>query len=448
MQDAWARFYDLDDGIRLHELARELWPICRSLTGNGVRETLRRVATLLPNLQIHEVPSGTKCFDWVVPDEWNIREAFLVDPMGRRVVDFLDHNLHVVGYSEPVDTELSLDELRPHLHSLPESPDAIPYVTSYYQRGWGFCLRHRDLRALEPGKYHAVIDSELGPGSLTFADLVIPGETDSEVFFSTYVCHPSMANNELSGPLVATALARHVAALPRRHFTYRFYFGPETIGAIAYLSQRLRQMQEHVRAGFVITCVGDDRAYSFLPSRRGGTLADRVAEAALTSMVGDYKHYSFLDRGSDERQYCSPGVDLPVASIMRSKYGEFAEYHTSLDDLTLVTPSGLAGAVAVYKACVELLERNTYYVVSQPCEPQLGPRGLYPNVSTRMSGLTVRAMMNFLAYCDGSSDVLDIAKIIGVSPFDLLPFAERLSAEGVIREASRFRTLSVAKTST
>ena len=416
----------------MHDWARDLFPICRSLTGPGVRRTLDYLSRLLPSLAVHSVPSGALAFDWTVPDEWTLREAYVADEAGRRVIDLADSNLHVVGYSEPVDAWMDLEALQAHLHSLPEQPTAIPYVTSYYKRRWGFCLSHQARQALAPGRYRAVIDADLAPGVLNYGELILPGETADEVLISTYVCHPSMANNELSGPVVTTALARWIAALPRRRLTYRILFLPETLGAIVYLARHLPQMQARTVAGFVMTCMGDERGWSFMPSRRGDTLADRAALHVLGHAAPGFKAWSFLDRGSDERQYCSPLVDLPVVSIMRSKYGDYPEYHTSLDDLTLVTQAGLEGSLGVMRRCVAALEANRTYVAAQPCEPQLGPRGLYPTLSTRDSALQVRAMMNLLAHADGETDLLAIADRIGEPIETCVALAERLAQAGVL----------------
>ena len=419
----------------MHGWATDLFPICRSITGDGVRRTLDYLSRLIPGLTTHEVPSGTKAFDWTVPDEWNVRAAYIEDEGGRKIVDFARHNLHLVGYSEPVDQWLTLEELQPHLHSLPEQPDAIPYVTSYYAKRWGFCLPQAQRDQLAPGRYHVVVDSTLAPGSLTYGELILEGREDREVLLSTYICHPSMANNELSGPVVTTALARWLASLSDRRFTYRILFIPETIGSIVYLSTHLEEMKRNTIAGFVVTCVGDERAHSFLRSRNGNTLADRAAKLVMSHHAPDHVEYSYLDRGSDERQYCSPGVDLPVVSLMRTRYASYPEYHTSLDDLTLVTPAGLAGGYGMIQRCIELLERNYTYRVTTPCEPQLGKRGLYPTLSTREAGYSVRGMTNVLAYSDGSRDLVDLATHVGLSGEEAVAIAEQLFAHGLLARA-------------
>ena len=419
-------------GTEMYAWARDLWPINRSLTGPGVRETLAYLRNWLPGLTVHEVASGTQAFDWTVPDEWTIRDAYVADEAGNRVVDFKKHNLHLVSYSEPVDIWLDREEMDKHLHSLPDQPDAIPYVTSYYERRWGFCLTDTQRRALPSGRYHAVVDSDLKPGVLNYGELILPGREDREVLLSTYMCHPSLANNELSGPVVTAALARWLQNLDDRRYTYRIVFVPETIGSIVYLSKHAEHMKQKTVAGFVITCVGDDRGYSFLPSRRGGTLADRVAEHVLKRHVAEYVRYSFLERGSDERQYCSPTLDLPVVSVMRTKYGAYPEYHTSLDDLSLISPTGLEGAYNVLRRCLAALEVNYRYRVTTACEPQLGKRGLYPTLGTKKSSDQVQSMMNLLAYADGMTGLLEIAEIINADVMECAGIAARLKEHGLL----------------
>jgi aminopeptidase-like protein len=416
----------------MHSWAVDLFPINRSITGPGVRATLAYLAKLLSGLQVHAVPSGTQAFDWTVPDEWTLRDAYITDEAGTRIVDFQRSNLHVLGYSEPVDVWLDRDELDTHLHSLPEQPNAIPYITSYYARRWGFCLAHNQRAALPPGQYHAVIDGNLQPGVMNYGELILPGAEEKEILLSTYVCHPSMANNEISGIVVTAALARWLQRLQHRRYTYRIVFIPETIGSIVYLSRHAEEMKEKTVAGFVVTCVGDNRAYSLLPSRMGSTLADRVAELVLERSVKKFVRYSFLDRGSDERQYCSPLIDLPVVSIMRTKYAEYPEYHTSLDDLSLISKEGLSGAFNILRSCLEYLELNYQYRATVPCEPQLGRRGLYPTLSTKDSGKEVRTMMNLLAYADGETDLLQIARIIDADVLECADIAGRLEQHGLL----------------
>lgn len=414
----------------MYEWANDLFPLCRSITGNGTRQTLKYLQKLLPDLQIYEVPSGSQAFDWTVPDEWNIKDAFICNENDEKVVDFSKNNLHVVGYSEPVDCWITFEELDKHLYSLPQQPTAIPYITSYYKRRWGFCLsenQRNQLRQNPEAKYYIKIDSSLHSGSLSYGELIIPGSTKEEILLSTYICHPSMANNELSGPVVTTALAQEILSKKNSNrYTYRILFIPETIGSIVYLSRNWEYMKQHTVAGFVVTCVGDDRTYSYIPSRLGNSLADKTALHVLRHNTSEFKQYSFLDRGSDERQYCSPGIDLPISSICRSKYGEYPEYHTSLDNLNLISPKGLEGGFTVLKECIFLMEHNTRYKSKMLCEPQLGKRGLYPTLSTEESGKSVRDMMNFITYADGKHDLIDIANTIGVYANNLIPIVDKL----------------------
>lgn len=422
------------NGEELHAFAKSLWHFNRSLTGDGVRETLAEIQKILPGLTVHEVPSGTSAFDWTVPREWRVKEAYIKTPAGEKIADFVKNNLHLVGYSVPIRASLSLAELDTHLYSLPEQPDAIPYITSYYQERWGFCLTENERQKLEEGQYEVVIDAELFEGNLTYADLVIPGESAQEVLLSTYVCHPSMANNELSGPVVATGLAQWLQKRGKNRLTYRFVFVPETIGSIVYLSRHVDNLKRHVIAGFNISCVGDDRAYSYLPSRRGDTLSDKVATHVLKWIAPDFKSYSWSERGSDERQYCAPKIDLPIASIMRTKYGQYPEYHTSLDDLkNVVTPNGLAGGMNVLQKALEAIDRHCYPEVTVLGEPQLGKRGLYPNLSTKTSYDSVRLMMDLITWSDGRLSLLEIAEQCKVPIWQLYPLLDLLCEHGLVR---------------
>ena len=403
----------------MHQWAKDLFPICRSLTGSGVRETLSYIHNLIPGLEIHSVESGTDIFDWQVPQEWHIEDAYVETVSGEKIIDFAVNNLHLVSYSVPVDCIMTLEDLQKHLHSIPSQPNAIPYITSYYSPSWGFCITEAQRLALKDTSYHVVINSELKNGVLNYADLVIKGESQKEIFLSTYICHPSMGNNELSGPVVATALAQWVRSLTNNYYTYRFVFIPETIGSIAYLSQHLQHLQDNVIAGFNITCVGDDRCYSFMPSRQGNALSDRVGKHILKAIDPTFKSYSWLYRGSDERQYCAPGINLPVTSLMRSKYDEYPEYHTSLDDLSLISQTGLEGGLNALIKSIEAIEYNCFPRALCLGEPQLGKRGLYPQVSTKQSTDTVRAMMDLLTYSDGTMDLIEIADLINTPVWEL-----------------------------
>jgi len=396
-----------------------------------VRESLRILREIVPQLTIHEVPSGTDVFDWRIPKEWNIQDAYIEDMSGNRVISFSDNNLYVMGYSAPIDKIVERDELLKMVYTQPDQPDVIPYVTSYYKERSGFCMSESQKQSLDKESYHIVIDSELNDGSLTYGEILIPGESEEEIFLSTYICHPSMANNEISGPCVAIYLAKWLLEQPRR-YSYRIIFIPETIGSITYLSRNLDAMKKNVIAGFNISCVGDDRAYSYIASRYGGTLADRVAKNVLHFHAPDYVSYSFLARGSDERQYNAPGVDLPICSICRTKYGEYSEYHTSADNLELISPDGLSGAFDVYRKCIETLEGNYVYKIKCFCEPQLGKRGLYPTVSKKGQYDEVKTMMDFIAYADGTNDLIAISDIIGVPVYKLAVIVDKLNDAGLI----------------
>jgi aminopeptidase-like protein len=414
-------------GNDIHTLAQRLWKINRSITGEGVRETLSVLKDIIPSLKIHSVPTGTPVFDWTVPNEWKVSDAYIVTPDGEKICKFAENNLHLLGYSIPFKGRMSLSELKNHLYTLPEQPDAIPYITSYYKERWGFCLTHEQYESLVEGEYEVYIESELFHGELNYGELLIKGQSEKEIFLSTYICHPSMANNELSGPTVVTFLAKWLTEQSNLRYSYRIIFIPETIGSITYLNFNYKQMKERVVAGFNVTCVGDDRAYSYVPSRDGDTISDQIALHVLKWTDAEFVRYSWFDRGSDERQYCAPGIDLPIASIIRTKYGKYLEYHTSLDDLeTVVTPSGLDGGYWAIRRAIDALEHNKNFKVSVLGEPQMGKRGLYPTLSTKKSGEEVRLMMDFISLCDGKTSLLNIADKLNVPIWDLYDLCDKL----------------------
>lgn len=413
--------------------AKELFPICRSLTGAGTLETLKYIQKILPDMVIQSVPSGTKAFDWTVPDEWNIKDAY-ISFNGMRVVDFKENNLHVMGYSVPINLITRYPQIENYIHSIPSQPLAIPYVTSYYRRDWGFCVSDVDKQQLSDlgglnDYFNVVIDSTLAPGVLNYGELIIPGKEKKEILLSTYICHPSMANNELSGIVVTTALAEMIQQLDRR-YTYRILFLPETIGSIVYLSKHIEHLQRYLIAGFVVTCVGDNRTFSYMPSKYGNTLADRAAKEVLRNIP--HKQYSYLERGSDERQYCSAG--LPVCSIMRSKYGTYPEYHTSLDNMDLISPEGLQGAYDVLSNAIEVLENNRVLEATYPCEPQLGKHGLQSTISKNGISASTKLVRNILVYADKTNDLLEIAEHCKASALDCLETIRVLQEKGLLHE--------------
>jgi aminopeptidase-like protein len=421
-------------GASLFELVAELFPLHRSITGDGVRETLARLARHIP-LVIHEVPSGTRVFDWTVPDEWNVRDAWIADSTGRRVVDIRRSNLHLVHYSVPVRARLPLTELRPHLFSRPDAPDVVPYRTSYYAPSWGFCLAHRDLAALADGEYEVCIDATLAPGSLTYGECVLPGETDDEVLVSTHICHPSLANDNLSGIAVATALAQELASRGSRRYGYRFVFAPGTIGAITWLARNESRV-DHIRHGLVLAGLGDASAFTYKKSRRGDADIDRVVPHVLHHAGAPHALAEFSPYGYDERQYCSPGFDLPVGCLMRTPHGTYPEYHTSADDLGFVRAEALHESLRLVLAVIDTLEANRVHVSQNPkCEPQLGRRGLYAPVGGGDPRADQLALLWMLNLADGRHSLLDIAERAGM-PFTAIERAARLLSEhGLLKEA-------------
>ncbi len=399
---------DKNFGLEMYELMREIFPICRSITGNGVRQTLKKIQSILP-IEIHEVPSNTKVFDWTIPKEWNIHDAFVKDPKGEKIIDFNNSNLHVVSYSIPIHKKMSLQELKSHIHTLPKIPDVIPYLTSYYNEDWGFCMTHNDFIKLEEGEYEIMIDSTLENGSLTYGEFLKIGEVEDEFLISCYICHPSMCNDNLSGPVLATILGKYLKEIKTK-FSYRFLFIPETIGAITWLSKNEKSIHK-IKNGLIATCLGDSGIMTYKKTRNGDNEIDRISKYVLENSKQEFNIIDFLPIGSDERQFCSPAFNLPVGSLMRTMHGKFPEYHTSADNLDFVRAENLEDALIKYSGIIFILENNQKYINLNPkCEPQLGKRGLYRQLGGQKNSEEKElAMFWILNQSDGKNSLLDIA---------------------------------------
>jgi len=419
-------------GSEMYELISKLYPICRSITGDGVRKTLQALQQLIP-LDIHEVPSGTQVYDWTVPKEWNVRDAYVKDSSGRKIIDFQASNLHLLNYSVPVQKKISLTELKEHLFTLPEHPSWIPYRTSYYQENWGFCLSYNIFKALKDDEYEVYIDSSLEDGHLTYGECYLPGETDQEVLFSCHICHPSLCNDNLSGIALATFLAKAIRMQPRQ-YSYRFLFIPGTIGSITWLALN-EGHTDCIRHGLVISGVGDSGKMTYKKSRHGNAEIDRAVLHVLKHMGEDYAIEEFSPYGYDERQYCSPGINLPVGRLTRTPFGQYPEYHTSADNLEFVKPTHLSKSLLTYFKVVEVLENNrTYISTNQKCEPQLGKRGLYGVFGGEQDKkLSEMAMLWVLNYSDGDHSLLDIAEKAKLQ-FDIVhQTSTRLHKSGLLK---------------
>ena len=424
-----------DAGDRMYGFISDLFPICRSITGDGFRETLRRVRTQVA-IDVREVPTGTQVFDWTVPKEWNIRDAWVKNEVGEKVIDFKKSSLHLVNYSVPVRRIMPLAELREHLHTLPDHPDWVPYRTSYYKENWGFCLAQNQLQKLRDGEYEVCIDSRLEDGSLTYGEYFIPGKRSEEVLISCHACHPSLCNDNLSGVALVTHLAKLLSGATLE-YSYRFLFIPGTIGSITWLALNEDKVPR-IRHGLVVACVGDSGKFHYKRSRRGDAEIDRAAIHALRHSGGGFEILDFSPYGYDERQYCSPGINLPVGSLTRTPHGRFPEYHTSADDLNFVHPEALAGSLAIYLSVTQILENNARYINLNPkCEPQLGKRGLYRAIGGLADASRAEmAMLWVLNLSDGGHSLLDIAERAAL-PFELVLSAARTLVEHGLLEESR-----------
>ena len=396
----------------------KLFPITRSLTGDGVKKTLNIIQKELPKLKIKKFKSGTKVFDWNIPEEWNVTDAYVIDKYNNRIIDFKKNNLHLVGYSIPIKKNITKKELFKNLYFLKNQPKAIPYITSYYKRRWGFCISYNEYKILDKryslnDKFKVVINSNLNKkGNLNYGELILKGKSKKEILISTYICHPSMANNELSGPIVSMGLINYFKN-KKLNKTLRFVFIPETIGSISYLSKNLKYLKENVIGGYNLSCIGDERQHSCMFSKYQNSPSDEaVIEAYKLLKIKNYKVYPFLKRGSDERQYNSPGIDLKISSIFRTKYAEYPEYHTSLDNFNLVTLKGCVGGFNVARKSIEILLERIYPKCKIMCEPQMGKRGLYPTLSTKNEIKLIRSYMDFLQYADGTNSLEKISNLI------------------------------------
>ncbi len=407
---------DLDlIGKRMLDLAKELYPHNRSIMGPDIRFSLQKFIDLNPEFKTISFPTGTKVFDWQIPEEWIVRDAYIEHESGKRFAEFKNCNLHLMGYSSGVNKIIPKNELIKKIHTLPRSPRAVPYVTSYYKRDWSFCLNYDEYKSLPDGNYKVFIDSEFKNGELKLIEAVIPGKYKKEIFFSSYLCHPSMANNELSGPVLLNEILNFIKNLKDRKYTYRFVILPETIGSVAYLSKRLDLLKNSLICGFNLSCVGDERSYSHIKSRLGNNLADKALNSSLISLENVIE-YSFLHRGSDERQYCAPGIDLPVCTFCRSKFGSYPEYHTSEDNFNLVTAEGLKDSFKVMKNIIEAFEIGIYPQINVLGEPQLGKRNLYPNSSKLYDGRhPAKTRMDIIAYCDSTNNIFEISNLININ---------------------------------
>ena len=410
--------------------AKDLFPLCRSLTGEGTQKTLSYFSNINPEFKILKFKSNSKVFDWVIPLEWNIKDAFIQHESGKRFCEFKKSNLHVVGYSMPIDKIISKNEMLKNIYTQKDQPDSIPYVTSYYEKRWGFCMSEKTKKKLPSGKYRVKINSSFKKGNLEIAEAILKGKSKKEIFFSSYVCHPSMVNNELSGPVLLNAILKYIKSnYKKTKFSYRFVLLPETIGPIAYISKKLNLLKKNIICGFNLTMVGDERAYSFVPSRKGNTLSDEALKASLIGLK-KVKYYSFLDRASDERQYCSPKVDLPLTAFSRSR--EYPEYHTNKDDFKVVTQKGLEESFNVFKNIIDSFETNLYPKTNFYCEPNLGKRKLYPTISQKGNYTNIKNRMDLIALSDGKTNIFKISNILNVPIHKILSELKLLTSKKII----------------
>lgn len=424
-------------GKKIFILAQTLWPFNRSLAGNENRKTLKILKNINPKLRIIEYKSGQKIYDWEVPKEWNVREAWIKDKHGNKIIDFKDNNLHLVNFSTSIKKKINKKQLLKNIHTIKKLPNAIPYITSYYKKNWGFCMKYKDLKKLKNKFYFINIDSNFKQGSMSLGEIIIPGKSSKQILISTYICHPSMANNELSGPCLSIYISKWIMQ-KKRKYTYRFIFLPETIGSITYIKKNFKNLKEKVISGLNITCVGDNKNYSFLPSRKQNGILDKIIQSILVKKRIKYKKYSWINRGSDERQYCWPNIDLSISSLMRSKYHEYPEYHTSLDKLdSVVTSKGLQNSFNIYKEIIKLLETKDFPTSTTFCEPMLSKLNLYPKIgnASKTSKLKLKSklILNILSYCDGNNSIEEISNKCDVKVLECKKILQNLSSKKLVK---------------
>ncbi len=426
---------------KLLNLAKLIFPIHRSITGEGNRNTLKLLKNINKEIKIKKIKTGQKVFDWTIPKEWKINSAFIIDPLGKKICDIKKNNLHIVSYSKPVNKTLNFKALNKKLHSIPSLPNAIPYVTSYYKEDWGFCIAENERkRLIKRGKYKVFIDSKIFNGELNYGEAFIKGKSKKEILISSYICHPSMANNEISGPVVSSYILKYLKK-KKNKFSYRFIFIPETIGSITYLSKNYKNLKKNVIAAYNLSCIGDERNYSYLPSRSNISVADIISTKVLKKKFPNFRSYTWYDRGSDERQFCSPGIDLPMVTLMRTKYGEYKEYHTSLDKIgTVVTSNGLLGGYKLVKNIIDELESKKYPIdiISKPlalnkCEPFMTKRKLYPTTSKANNSNYLKNYMDILTYSDGKHSLLYISEYCKISIKQTISIAKKLTKMKMIK---------------
>ena len=421
-------------GKMMIDMAKELYPINRSITGEGVRRTLDLIKKKVP-LRKKFFKSGKKVFDWIIPKEWNIKKAYILDlKNNKKHANFNVNNLHIVGYSQPINRIINLDELKKHIHTDKNNKNAIPYVTSYYKRTWGFCLSQKQLKSIKKKRYKVVIDSSFKDGVMDYGETLLKGKSKKEILFSSYICHPSMVNNELSGPVISAALIHYINNLKNRKYSYRFVFVPETIGSIAYINRNLKKLKNDILAGFIINCAGDEKNYSFVHSPEKNTFADEIMKSSFIGLKTK-TIYEFKDRSSDERQYCSPGIELPVCSYSRSKAGSktFPEYHSSLDNFSLVTKKGLEGSFEVFKNIIDIFELTLFPKSKTKCEPFLTKKNLYPTLSAKSHiDYELKNLLDFLSYSNGKRSVFQISNILNLEIKSCLEILKKLTKHDLI----------------